>query len=323
MGHKKVQKVMEDTKWKYRIGSGKMPMILTFIMFVLFGGLAIWLHKIQNGAYIFAGMLAAVLLILFMATIHRFLFYKVFIGKDGFYYQTGIKNGTYYAYEKVEKAWISSGTAQHGAQEEYCNIEIIGGSVIRFQFFYNDKKGIKYLLKQVEIRRSRNDNITSESEEYLIDGKAFGKERIVIAFVLTVIIAVLDISLIQSNVPIYFYLPGTLMGIGLILYLMIHQRYYKIQIGQHGFYYRTNLFNGQQFNYSDIVECREIKKVIRHRRHYWEAGTRRYYFFFEFTDIYGIKRKFQFEKPIHEREVNVLQERIEQAQKYNTGKILK
>jgi hypothetical protein len=302
---------MGNKQWKYKIGSGKMPMILAFIMFTLFGALAVWLYKIQNGAFIFAGVLAAVMFILLLATVHRFLFYKVFIGKEGFYYQTGMNNGRFYAYEMVEKAWISSGTAQHGAQEEYCVIEISGGPVIRFQFFYNDKKGIKYLIKQVEVNRSRKENIALETEEYLIDGKVFVKERIVIAFILMTIIAILDILLIQSNVPIYFYLPGTLMGIGLILYLMIRQRYYKIHIGQRGFYYRTNPFNGQQFDYSDIVDCREVKKVIRHRSHYWEAGLRRYYFFFEFTDVKGIKRKFQFEKPIHEREVNVLRERIE------------
>jgi hypothetical protein len=288
-----------------------MPMILTFIMFTLFGALVVWLYKIQNGAFIFAGVLAAVMFILLLATVYRFLFYKVFIGKEGFYYQTGMNNGRFYAYEMVEKAWISSGTAQHGAQEEYCVIEISGGPVIRFQFFYNDKKGIKYLIKQVEVNRSRKENIALETEEYLIDGKVFVKERIVIAFILMTIIAILDILLIQSNVPIYFYLPGTLMGIGLILYLMIRQRYYKIHIGQRGFYYRTNPFNGQQFDYSDIVDCREVKKVIRHRSHYWEAGLRRYYFFFEFTGVKGIKRKFQFEKPIHEREVNVLRERID------------
>ena len=65
----------------------------------------------------------------------------------------------------------------------------------------------------------------------------------------------------------------------------------------------------------DIINCREIKKVIRRRRHYWEAGSRRYYFFFEFTDINGKKHKFQFEKPIHEREVNVLKGRIEKHSK--------
>lgn len=41
---------MEDKQWKYKIGSGKMPMILTTIMFIMFGGLTLWLHKIQNGA---------------------------------------------------------------------------------------------------------------------------------------------------------------------------------------------------------------------------------------------------------------------------------
>lgn len=39
---------MEDKQWKYKIGSGKMPMILTFMMLVLFGGLAIWLQFNTN-----------------------------------------------------------------------------------------------------------------------------------------------------------------------------------------------------------------------------------------------------------------------------------
>lgn len=290
-----------------------MPMILTFVMFALFGGLTLWLHKVQNGAVIFTGVLAAVTLILLGATVYRFLFYKVFIGKEGFYYQTRRQNGIYYVYENVEKAWISSGTAQNGSQEEYCNIEILGGPIIRFQFFYNDKKGIKYLIKQSEVCRSKDENHDAQSEEYLIDGKVFAKVKIVIAFILMAIVAALDIQLIRSNVPVYFYIPGTLAASGLILYLMIHQRYFRIQIGKQGFYYRTNPFNGQQFDYRDIIDCREIKKVIRHRRHYRESGSRSYYFFFEFTDINGIKRKFQFEKPIHEREVNVLKERIEQA----------
>lgn len=309
---------MEDKQWKYKIGAGKMPMILTFMMLVLFGGLAFWLHKIQNGAFIFVGMFAAIILILFFATVHRFLFYKVFIGKDGFYYQTRMKNGTYYEYESVDKAWLSSGTAQHGAQEDYCNIAISGGPVIRFQFFYNDKKAIKYLIKQVEVYKDRDENknyYSAGSEEYLIDGKVFAKVRLAIAFILLAVVAVLDIQFILSNVPVYAYLPGTVMAMGLIVYLMIHQRYFRIHIGKQGFYYRTNPFNGQQFDYQDIINCREIKKVIRRRRHYWEAGSRRYYFFFEFTDTNGKKYKFRFEKPIHEREVNVLKERIEKHSK--------
>lgn len=93
MGREKVQKIMEDKQWNFKIGSGKMPMILTLIMFVLFGGLSIWLYRVQNGAFLFTGALAVVTLILLGATIHRILFYKVLIGKEGFYYQTGKKNG--------------------------------------------------------------------------------------------------------------------------------------------------------------------------------------------------------------------------------------
>ena len=306
---------MEDKQWKYKIGSGKMPMLLTSIMLILFGGLSIWLYRVQNGAFLFTGALAVATLILLGATIHRFLFYKVLIGKEGFYYQTGRKNGKFYNYEKVEKAWISSGTAQNGFQEEYCNIEIGNGPVIRFQFFDNDKKGIKYLIKRAEVYRNRElkENNDTRSEEYLIDGKVFAKIRMVLAFILLAVVAVLDTQLIRSNVPVYFYLPGTAVVLGLILHLLIHQRYFRIQIGKQGFYYRTNPFNGQQFDYRDIVEYHEIKKVVRRRAHYWEAGTRSYYSFFEFTDTNGVKRKFQFEKPIHEREVNVLKERIGEA----------
>ena len=51
----------------------------------------------------------------------RSTFYKVLIGTDGFYYQTGIGNGRYYNYSDIEKAWISSGTAQNGHEEQRKN----------------------------------------------------------------------------------------------------------------------------------------------------------------------------------------------------------
>lgn len=309
---------MADKQWKYKIGSGKMPMIVSLFMLGVFGGLTIWLYKTQNGAFLFTGVLSAAMLLLLAATIHRFLFYKVLIGKDGFFYQTRLKNGRYYEYQKIEKAWISSGTAQNGAQEEFCNIAVLGEGVIRLQYFYSDKKGIKYLIKRVEaVDDSGRESRSSDSGEYLIDGKVFGNTRMVLSFVLLVIVAVLDFLFIQSNVSVAYYIPGTFVMIGLIVYLFIHQRYFRIQIGEQGFYYRTNPFNEQQYAYHEIVECREIKRVIRHRRNYREAGTRRYYFFFEFTDIHGRTRKFQFEKPVHEREVNVLKERIEQAKTEN------
>ena len=54
---------MEDRQWKYKIRSGKMPVILTVIMFAVFGGLTAWLYSTNNGAFIFTGLFSAILLI--------------------------------------------------------------------------------------------------------------------------------------------------------------------------------------------------------------------------------------------------------------------
>ena len=68
------------------------------------------------------------------------------------------------------------------------------------------------------------------------------------------------------------------------------------------------------YEYAEITDCKRIKKVVRTRAHYYEAAERRYYFFFEFTDVRGKTRKFLFEDPIHGHEINVLKERIETTQ---------
>ena len=89
--------------------------------------------------------------------------------------------------------------------------------------------------------------------------------------------------------------------------------FFKVKIDTKGFYCRTNPFNGQYYEYDEITNCRRIKKVVRTRAHYYEAAERRYYFFFEFTDVRGKTRKFAFEDPIHGHEINVLKERIEKT----------
>lgn len=65
--------------------------------------------------------------------------------------------------------------------------------------------------------------------------------------------------------------------------------------------------------YEDIKQ--KADKVVYTSQEYYEAAERRYYFFFEFTDVRGKTRKFAFEDPIHGHEVNVLKERIEKARK--------
>ena len=103
-----------DYVWKYKIGSGKTPVILMMAMSTLFGGLTLWLYRTSNRAFIFSGILTAIMALVFLLTIYRLIFYKVLIGADGFYYQTGVGNGKYYDYTDVEKVWISSGTSQNG-----------------------------------------------------------------------------------------------------------------------------------------------------------------------------------------------------------------
>ena len=306
---------MENQTWKYKIRSGKMPVILTVIMFAVFGGLTAWLYSTDNGAFIFTGLFSAILLALVIATGYRLVFYKVLIGKEGFYYQTGPSNGKFYNYDEVEKAWLNSGEAQNRAQQDFCNVEIPGIPVIRFQFFYADEKAVNYLIKKVETSAGKAvSEGNKEKAEYLIDGKVFGKTRIIVAFVLLIIVAIIDTVIIKATGHVYLAIPGVATALFILLYLLNSNMFFRVKIDARGFYCRTNPFNGQYYEYDEITNCRRIKKVVRTRAHYYEAAERRYYFFFEFTDVRGKTRKFAFEDPIHGHEVDVLMGRIEKTQ---------
>ena len=312
---------MENQTWKYKIRSGKVPVILTLLMFAVFGGVTVWLYSTNNGAFIFTGLFSAILLALVIATVYRLAFFKVLIGKDGFYYQTGPSNGKFYNYTDVEKAWLNSGEAQNRAQEDYCNIEIPGIPVIRFQFFYADEKGVNYLIKRIEATASGETvERRNEKAEYLIDGKVFGKTRIVIAIVLLIVVTIIDAVIIKATGHMYLAVPGVVMALFILFYLINSNMFFRVNIDAKGFYCRTNPFNGQYYEYGEIINCRRIRKVVRTRAHYYEAAERRYYFFFEFTDVRGKTRKFAFEDPIHGHEVNVLKERIEKSISTSNGK---
>ena len=306
---------MENKQWKYKVRGRKLPVILTVLMFVVFGGFTAWLYSTNNGAFIFTGLFSAILLALVIATVYRLAFFKVLIGKDGFYYQTGPSNGKFYNYAEVENAWLNSGEAQNRAQEDYCNIEIPGVPVIRFQFFYADEKGVNYLIKRIEATANKETaESRKEKAEYLIDGKVFGKTRMVLSIVLLIVVAIVDAVIVKTTGQMYLAIPGVVMALFILIYLINSNMFFKVKIEENGFYCRTNPFNGQYYEYAEITACKRIKKVVRTRAHYYEAAERRYYFFFEFTDICGKTRRFAFEDPIHGHEINVLKERIETAQ---------
>lgn len=305
---------MKQRQWKYRIGARKAPVILTLIMFAVFGGLTAWLYSANNGAFIFTGLFSAILLALVIATSYRLAFYKVLIGKDCFFYQTSPSNGMLYFYTEVEKAWINSGEAMNRSQQDYCNIELLGIPVIRFQFFYEDEKAVNYLVKRTEAAASlETAGNRSENAGYLIDGKTFVKTRYVIAIVLLIVVAIIDAVIIKATGHIYLAIPGTVMAMFILLYLINSNLFFKVKIDSKGFYCRTNPFNGQYYKYDQITKCRKIKKVVYHKYHVGDADLPSYFFFFEFTDTHGKKRRFHFEDPIHGHEVDVLKERIEKA----------
>ena len=274
-------------------------------MLAVFGSITGWLYSENNGAFLFTGLFSAILLALVIATTYRLAFFKVLIGKDGFYYQTGPGNGKFYDYGQAEKAWIHSGEAQNRAKEDYCNIEIPGIPVIRFQFFYADEKAVRYLVKSIEAAAGEHG-----AEEYLIDGKVFGKTRIVLGFVFLLVIAFIDAVIIKTSGLAFLVIPGFVMAIYVLISLINSNFFFQVKIGEKGFYCRTNPFNGQYYEYSEITQCERIKKVVRIRRPR-RAENPRYYFFFEFTDSGGATRKFQFEDQIHGHEVDILKERIE------------
>lgn len=83
---------MEERNWKYKI-TNRTGVIVAFFMLALFGGVTFWLYTAHNGAYILVGGLAALMAIAFVLSIYSALFFKVFVDKDGFYFQTAPGNG--------------------------------------------------------------------------------------------------------------------------------------------------------------------------------------------------------------------------------------
>lgn len=305
---------LKEECWKYKIKSRKGPVVISLLMFAVFGGITLWLYSNNNGAFIFTGLFSAILMALVIATCHRLAFFKVLIGKDGFYYQTSRGNGKFYSYNNVKKAWINTGEAQNRTQQDYCNIEIPDIPIIRFQFFYNDEKGVDYLINRIEkTLNEKNIERNPEKEEYIIDGKNFVKTRFAIAIVLLIVVAIIDIVIIKMIGRIYLAVPGTAMALFILIYLINSNRYFKVKIDAKGFYCRTNPFNGRYYLYTEITNCRRIKKLVHHKYHVGDADLPSYFFFFEFTDASEKKRRFQFEDPIHGHEINLLKERIERA----------
>lgn len=304
---------MDEMNYPYKIDSGKLPVILSFLMAALFGGIAFWLYRTGNGAFLVAALLFALAFLVFLLSVYRFFFYKVLVGVNGFYYQTRLGNGKHYRYAEVEKAWVSSGRSQDGTQDSYCNISFYNGTVIRFLFYGADEEAVNYLIEHATAVNTPE--AANEQETYRIDGKYFGKTRMVIGIFIFIVFLVIDYNYIMANTFDlgFLLIPGVVLAFFVCLYLIMSYCCFKVEIEKDGFYCRTAPWNGRYYAYSEIASCRKIKRVVHHSGHSGGPKTN-YYFFFEFTCTDGKKRRFLFEEPLYGHEIQVLKERIKQAQ---------
>lgn len=300
---------MNNKQWKYRIGTGKMPVILSFGMTAAFGALSWWLHKTDNGAYLFGDILTAIMVVVSIVAAYRLLFYKVLIAQDGFYHQTHIGNGKFYCYENITKAWISKGKNHSGHDSSYCNIETSEGITIRIIVYYPDQKAAAYLVKRVEALSARCKVDRDERRHlYRIDGKTFGAGQLIISLVVVAVMSFFDIPLLLKG--------GTetvfgLIGVGISAYILLHSFLnhfcFLVTVEENGFYYKTTPFNGAYYRYQDIDRCWTVQKVYRRRR----SANRQYLFYFYFTDVAGKTRRFLYEDDIYKHEIQVLKDRIQ------------
>lgn len=158
----------------------------------------------------------------------------------------------------------------------------------------------------------KNNNF--EKWDYVISGKTNGLIRIIIFGVLAGFFAALTVDQIRPVpnkmliVAVFFGLICTVLTVTLIRLI---NRYFcfKICIGEKGFFFQSNPFNGKYYNYNDILSCKEELKRIRHSVGYGDPVS--YHYFFYFTDKDGKTQKILFEKSLFEREFEVLKNRID------------
>lgn len=112
---------MNNEKWEYKIDGKKYGMarlVVTGLFGIIFTVLAIDQFQPHPNKYIpvalaFTGM-AVSLIGAFVYLLIRYNNFKIYIGKEGFYYQTTRSNGTYYSYDETENAQEIVESYKHG-----------------------------------------------------------------------------------------------------------------------------------------------------------------------------------------------------------------
>lgn len=157
---------MENEQWEYRVGGRLQGMIPLAIFCVVFGGLSILLHRSHNGAALFVDLFLAVVFLLTVAVIYRFLFVKVLIGVNGFLHQTKPGRGKYYTYSEISEGWASSGISQNGTIACYCGYKTRDGQTVKFAFDLFEADAIHYFLCRINGEDTWQEEENEEEELY-------------------------------------------------------------------------------------------------------------------------------------------------------------
>lgn len=306
---------MKKQQWKYKITSGITGTVLSAIMLAGFGALAIWMHNTQNGAIVIGRIVVIFAALAFVLALYRALFFKVLIGKDGFFYQSNPMNGRFLHYHEIKEAWLSSGRTSNANEMNYCNFETTSGKVTRFFYTGADLDAVEYLLKRIEKAQVIPLEQYVEQKEYHINGKVQGIQKIAVMLFLMGILCLLVNPLLREGLSIVSVVFPIILALIALIYIIIQYYFYKIHIDEKGFYCQTNPFNGRTYKYDEIIEC-DIVEIRRRTGSVHRPGSRRTYYlhYFVFTDGTGKERKIAFDKSLFEHEINVLKSRIEQAQ---------
>lgn len=305
---------MNNKQWQYKIGGGVgCGTVLLFFMTIGMAALCFWFYKTGNGAIALGRIVLTCFAVAFFLSLYRTIFFKVLIGKEGFYYQSAPGNGRYYRYSEIRRAWISSGRETNSSTAIYCNNETREGKIVRIAITGADTDAADYLIERVEAV-AFSDISEDDLRDHIISGKVQGITKIAVLCFIIGIVIWLAHNLAQEGLPPIGYVLPVIASICALVYLIAHYLFYRIEIRRDGFYCRTNPFNGQFYKYRDIANC----KIVERRREtgsvHSHGGSRTHYLhYLVFTDQSGKEHRIRYDKGLFEREINILASRINQS----------
>lgn len=111
---------------------------------------------------------------------------------------------------------------------------------------------------------------------------------------------------------VLFVISATLLSLG---FAMLYTRtYYKMYVGDEGFYLQTTRKNGRYYKYTEIKDCYTDYKL------YMRISDNALIAHFYFTTYNGVERKFRFDDLLHRKAVATLDERIKSSKTLKKSK---